>query len=120
MPNIATSEAQFNAAYWASKSPAILAMVKAVEASPVIQGTGARFSIAEDTANALIADGRTGQEDLVDAPIMVWLWRPWFVMTGLIAQGKTTTPDGTGKYQIKVSIDLDDYPAYTPIPGASA
>jgi hypothetical protein len=110
----ATSESQFNAAYWASKSPAITAMVKAINAAPPNQL--ARVAIAEDTANALIADGRTGQQDLVDNPIMVWGWSPWFVMQSLIAQGKTTTPDGTGTQKIKVSIDLNDYPAYVGIP----
>jgi hypothetical protein len=113
---IATSDAQFDPVYWASKSPAILGLVKAIKSIPTEQGTGARLALAIDTANALIADGRTGPADLVDNPIMVWLWSPFFVMQSLIAQGKMATPDGTGKYPIKVSLDLEDYPAYTPLP----
>jgi len=112
MPNIATSDAQFDPVYWASKSDAIRAMVKQIQAMPTERGTGPRLEIAEVTANALIAEGRTDQADLVDNPIMVWGWSPFFVMQSLIAQGKTTTPDGTGTFSIKVSLDLDDYPAY--------
>lgn len=109
---LATSETQFNTAFWASKSKAILDMVAKIKATNPQLGTGARFAIAEATANELIAAGRTDPPDLVDSPIMVWLWSPWFVMNSLIEQGKTTTPDGTGKYAIKVSIDLNDYPPY--------
>lgn len=108
----ATSEAQFDAAFWASKSKAILDMVAKIKACPSTEGTAPRFDIAIKTANELIAAGRTDPPDLVDSPIMVWLWSPWFVMNSLIEQGKTTVLDGTGKYPIKVSIDLDDYPPY--------
>ena len=109
---IATSDAQFDPVYWASKSDAIIKMVAAIQAVPTTQGEAPRLAIAVDTANALIADGWTDPPDLVDNPIMVWGWSPFFVMQSLIAQGKTTVLDGTGKYSIKVSLDLDDYPAY--------
>jgi hypothetical protein len=109
---LATSETQFNAAYWASKSQAILDMVAKIRACPTSEGDGPRFNIAINTATELIAAGRTDPPDLVDSPIMVWLWSPWRVMTQLIDQGETTVLDGTGKYPIKVSIDLNDYPVY--------
>ena len=114
MPTIATSDAQFDPVYWKSKSPAILEMVKEIQNTDPRKGQGPRVEIAVNTANALIAEGRTGQADLVDNPIMVWGWSPFFVMQSLLAQGKRTTLDGTGKYLIAVSLDLDDYPAYVP------
>lgn len=110
----ATSETEFDPIYWASKSPAILSMVQSIQNAPASQSI--RLGIAETVANALAAAGHTAQSELVDNPIMVWGWGPFFVMQSLLTQGKTTTPDGTGKYAIKVSLDPSDYPPYVPPP----
>jgi hypothetical protein len=117
MPHIATSRAEFDGPYLASRSDAIRSMIAKIRAVELPTPEGAsiqmqRLIIAETTANELIAAGRTDPLDLVDNPIMVWLWSPFDVMSSLVAQGFKTVLDGTGKYSIPVSLDLDDYPPY--------
>lgn len=122
--------------YWKSKSPTILLMVKAIQAS--VQTTGSEIDadqIAESVGRMLAAAGATGQGDLIDVPIMVWGWDPTVTMQmrgllgytwvpsalappvqvapGLVVPGVSSyNPDAPGPMYIKVSSSATDYPPY--------
>lgn len=108
---IATSESQFDAAYWASKSPEIIAMVSKIRAST---DPNSKLLIAESVADVLYSQGRFSQADLVDNAIMVMGWGPFSVMSIRASDGMTSVLDGLGQHAIAVSLDLDNYPAYSP------
>jgi len=125
-----------NAIYWASKSPTILSMVKAIQASvQATQSSMDAYGIAEAVGQTLVTAGKTDQANLIDVPIMVWGWDPVGVMTlrqqlgytwvpsalqppteiipGLMAAGtNSSAPVSPGPMYIKVSIDAADYPVY--------
>lgn len=121
----------FNTTYWASKSPEINAMFAAVQANPVNWN-----QICFAVASSLAAQGRTTAVDLVDIPIMGWLWDPlntmqlrlnygyaWVpsaltppveIAPGIVVAGQPSyNPNDPPPLSIKVSVTLTDYPAYT-------
>jgi hypothetical protein len=127
--------------YWESKSPEILAMVVAIQKAKANPPTGyLAYAIARAVATSLALQGRTGQADLVDVPIMVWGYGPTYTMTfckslgeawepsaltppvevlpGLVVPGMPSyDPNNPPPLAIKVSIDAADYPAYKASPG---
>lgn len=124
-PNANGSYPEFDAAYWASKSPEVRKL-----------GT---FDISDWAGMyhaSVLADQLASQGFQIDTPIMVWQWDPGKIMAQRIAYGYTWVPSAKGSNvqgtpgntnpnvkvpydptvvpagAIKVSLDLDDYPAF--------
>lgn len=121
---LATSGDQFNPVYWASKSPAVNALRN-------LDFDGQSGSDRTSQATLLALNG-----EIIDVPIMIWGWDPYKVMVLRINYGYTWVPSALeppvqnapgspgnnnfpaynpetpSQHMIKVSIDLDDYPAY--------
>jgi hypothetical protein len=111
------NEAEFDPIYWASKSPEILNMVERIKAVTVLNTPAEeipmkRQAIAQETATMLAAAGRTGQADLVDNSIMVWLWGAFYAMSMRLSLNEDYISDATVTYHIKVSITPSDFPVY--------
>ncbi len=89
----------FDAAYWASKSPAIN------------KGRDLEFDgTAESERWKYYAQlGAIGE--LVDVPIMIWGWDPYRVMVLRESFGYKFVPSSSG-YPMKVSSNPADYPPY--------